>query len=192
MLVAIGSTNPVKVNSVQLAFSQVWPRQSWRFDQCDAPSGVSAQPMSDEEARAGARQRAAYSLAHLRADLAVGIEGGLQKVEEYWFNSAWIVVVDRAGTEGVSSTTSVAVPDGLMPLIEAGHELRDACEIFLGVSKTEYDGGLIGMLTDHTLDRTGVYADAVVAALARFLQPEIFARRSSPAPRQAVRSAESE
>jgi inosine/xanthosine triphosphatase len=192
MLVAVGSTNPVKVRSVQTALNQVWPQQGWQLDECDAPSGVSAQPMSDEEARVGARRRAAYSLEHLHADLAIGIEGGLQKVEEYWFNSAWIVVIDRAGTEGISSTTSVAVPDGLMPLIEAGHELRDACEIFLGVSKTEYQGGLIGMLTNHTLDRTGVYVDAVVAALARFLQPEIYARRPSPAPRQAMRSAESE
>jgi inosine/xanthosine triphosphatase len=174
MRVAIGSVNPVKIISVQSACSQLWPEEKWRFEPIAAPSGVSAQPLSDEEARTGARARAAYAQGCLDADFGVGIEGGLQKVDGYWFNLAWIVVVDRFGSEGVSSTTSVAVPDGLLPLIEAGHELRDACEILWGLSRTGYQGGLIGLLTDETLDRTGVYIDAVVAALTRFRHPEAF------------------
>ncbi|MEU4688778.1 inosine/xanthosine triphosphatase [Actinoplanes sp. NPDC023714] len=178
MRVAVGSTNPVKIASVRGACGQLWPDREWSFDAIAAPSGVSAQPLSDEEARTGARARAVYAQKHLDADYGVGIEGGLQKVEGYWFNAAWVVVVDRAGLEGMSSTTSVAVPDGLLPLIEAGHELRDACEILWGGSRTAYHGGLIGVLTDGTLDRTGVYVDAVVAALTRFRHPEIFDRRS--------------
>jgi inosine/xanthosine triphosphatase len=177
MRVAIGSMNPVKIASVRGACGQLWPDHNWIFEAVAAPSGVSPQPMSDEEARAGARTRATYAQEHWDADYGVGIEGGLQKVEGYWFNSAWVVVVDRIGTEGMSNTTSVAVPDGLLPLIDAGHELREACDLLWGVSRTEYHGGLIGVLTDETLDRTGVYLDAVVAALTRFRHPEIFDRR---------------
>lgn len=103
-----------------MAFNRVWPHHDWLFEGCDAPSGVSPQPMSDEEARTGARSRAAYALEHLGGEFGVGIEGGLQKVEGYWFNSAWIVVLDRSGVEGMSSTTSVAVPDVLMSLVQAG------------------------------------------------------------------------
>ncbi len=177
MLVAVGSDNPVKLDSVLMAFNRVWPEHGWLFEGCDAPSGVRPQPMSDEEARAGARARAAYALRHLDGQFGIGIEGGLQDVEGSWFNSAWVVVVDRSGSEGMSSTTRVAVPNVLMSLVQQGHELGDACDIYLGAQDTKYQGGLVGMMTNHVLDRSGVYADAVVAALARFLQPGIFAAR---------------
>lgn len=54
VVVAVGSTNPVKVNAVQEAFRACFP--GWMFDVrgIKAASGVSDQPMTDKETRSGA------------------------------------------------------------------------------------------------------------------------------------------
>ncbi len=176
MLVAIGSDNPVKVDSVHMAFNRVWPDHDWDFRSCEAKSGVRDQPMSNAEARKGARQRATIALSRFDAQFGVGIEGGLHLVDGRWFNSAWVVVLDQYDTEGMSGTTSVAVPEVLMDRVDGNHELGKALDGYLGAHNTKHQGGLVGFMTNHVLDRTSVYADAVVAALAVFLQPNIFAQ----------------
>jgi inosine/xanthosine triphosphatase len=56
----VGSTNPVKINAVINAASETWPEiiaQGFA-----APSGVSDQPIGDEETRLGAKNRAVAAL----------------------------------------------------------------------------------------------------------------------------------
>jgi len=184
MLVAVGSNNPVKVEAVRIAFHRVFPDGDWSLRGCDAVSGVSRQPMSDMETLAGARGRASYALRSLRdldVGFGVGIEGGLQKIDGHWFNTAWVVVVDSLGAEGIGRTTSIVVPDELMDLVQAGQELGDACDSYFGSHNSKQQGGLVGIMTNQVLDRTGVIADGVVAALARFLRPAVFAQRPARA-----------
>jgi non-canonical (house-cleaning) NTP pyrophosphatase len=76
----------------------------------------------------------------------VGLEAGLQRVNQHWFNAGWVVVVDPTGVEGVASTLRMAVPETLMRLVREGRELGQACDL--------------------AIDRTGAFADAVIAALA--------------------------
>ncbi len=56
----VGSTNPVKINAVVTAASETWP--SVIVQGRDVPSGVAAQPRSDQETRTGARNRALAAL----------------------------------------------------------------------------------------------------------------------------------
>lgn len=51
--VLVGSTNPVKLNATKQAFAQCFPDKVFEFETCEVESGVSDQPMSDEEARQG-------------------------------------------------------------------------------------------------------------------------------------------
>ena len=70
-------------------------------------SGVANQPMSDAETMEGALNRARNALraddsAHygsirnIRYILGVGLEGGVQKIGNCWFESGWIAIVDRS------------------------------------------------------------------------------------------------
>ena len=77
--VMVGSTNPIKIEAVRTAFEMVWPEQIWDVTWVSAASGVSVQPMSDEECIIGARNRARAALAHSDAAYGVGLEGGLQR-----------------------------------------------------------------------------------------------------------------
>ena len=87
LVVAVGSENPVKVNSVRNAFAANFPEASLEVVGYSVPSGVDDQPWGDEQTRQGALNRAenalgAHCLAHGGAppDYAVGLEGGV--VEE--------------------------------------------------------------------------------------------------------------
>ena len=45
----IGSQNPVKINSVQLGFTKMFPDLEFSFQGIGVDSGVSNQPLSEEE-----------------------------------------------------------------------------------------------------------------------------------------------
>src|SRR5258708_40205244 len=129
MLVAVGSKNPVKVQAVKAAFEKVFPEKKWDVVGIEVESEVSAQPMSDEESVRGARNRAQKALKKMKADFGVGIEGGLQKIEEYWFTRGWMVIVNQKGDEGVGSSVSIRVTDRMMELIHQGKELGEVNDI---------------------------------------------------------------
>ena len=87
LVVAVGSKNPVKVNSVRNAFAANFPGSDLEVVGYSVPSGVDEQPWGDVQTRQGALNRAenalgAHCLAHGGAppDYAVGLEGGV--VEE--------------------------------------------------------------------------------------------------------------
>ncbi|KKS04790.1 MAG: putative non-canonical purine NTP phosphatase [Candidatus Curtissbacteria bacterium GW2011_GWA2_41_24] len=85
MKIAVGSTNPVKIEAAKRAFGKVWPKKKLEIVGIEVPSGVSQQPMTDKEAVKGARNRAKVAIKSARADFGVGLEGGLQK---FWYG-AW-------------------------------------------------------------------------------------------------------
>jgi inosine/xanthosine triphosphatase len=171
MYVVVGSTNPVKLGAVRTGFGRVWPDRARRVEGCVAPSGVADQPMSDAEALRGARHRARHAMAAIGGDFAVGLEAGLDRLQQQWFNAGWVVVVNAAGVEGVASTLRMAVPETVMRLVHEGRELGQACDMVFGGHNLKQAGGLFGAMTDLAIDRVGTFADAVVAALSRFLKP---------------------
>ncbi len=175
MLVAIGSTNPVKIAATSAAFRAVWPHESWLFEPVATPSGVADQPMSNGESIRGARNRASRALAAADdAAYGVGIESGLTEIEGMWFSTGWIAIFDRSGREGLSSSMIRPVPLPSMALVQTGHELGDANDVVFGKTNSKQDTGLIGLLTNNILTREGVFRDAIISALARFLHPHLF------------------
>lgn len=80
--VAIGSTNPVKSSACKAGFARMFPSVKAQFDFLPAASGVSDQPMTDDETRRGACNRAMNAAREFRRrhgdwpSYAVGLEGG--------------------------------------------------------------------------------------------------------------------
>jgi inosine/xanthosine triphosphatase len=102
MKIAVGSENPTKIEAVKNAFTIVWPEESWDVTGHNVGSDISDQPMSDEESIQGAKNRARKALELTKADFGVGLEGGLQQIGEYWFDSGWIVVVNKEMRESAA------------------------------------------------------------------------------------------
>ena len=57
MRVVVGSGNPIKLQATQAAFELVFPNISIQVIPCHAESGVSDQPLGDEETYQGAWNR---------------------------------------------------------------------------------------------------------------------------------------
>ena len=173
--IAVGSKNPVKREAVLQAFYLVWPDEEWIVEPVEVSSGVSAQPMSDEESIDGARQRARAALAACpAAHYGVGLEGGLHKIGGYYFDSGWAVVVARDGGEGVGSTAKIMTPPAIARLIEQGMELGEANDSVFGAINSKQSQGHFGLMTKGVITRAAAYRDGVIVALSRFLHPHLF------------------
>jgi inosine/xanthosine triphosphatase len=173
MIIAVGSRNRTKLEAVRLAFSELWPDIACRVVGCSVDSDVRSQPMSDLEAYRGARARAGGISRDIEADFRVGLEGGLQNFEGRWFNSTWVVVIDRTGAEGVGTGIRMEVLPSVVRLILEGKELADACNEVFHIDNTKNGVGYFGLMTSNVMSRTTAFRDAVVAALAPFLHPEL-------------------
>ncbi len=174
MRVAVGSLNPVKIAAAAAGFAAVWPAESLECDGCRVASGVGDQPMSNIESIRGARTRAEQARDALDADYGVGIESGLEEIDGGWFSTGWVVIVDTHGIEGISSSLYRPAPLPSMALVRQGLELGSANDVVFGKTNSKQANGLIGLLTNDILTREGVFRDAVISALARFLHPELF------------------
>ena len=172
--VSVGSKNPVKIEAARLAFEKVFPEIKWEVAGVDVPSGVSDQPMSDAESIKGATNRAKRALKKLKTDYGVGLEGGLNQINNDWFDCGWAVIVDKKGNRGIGSTARIQTPPSMMKLIHDGLELGVVNDIIFKKTNTKHGDGHFGLMTKNAITRTSGYRDGVFMALARFIHPNLF------------------
>lgn len=173
-LAGVASFNPVKIESTDLAFQAVFPRDHFHVFGFETDSGVSKQPMSDEETKTGAHNRA-INLRQQFPDVKfwVGIEGGSQEVVEGLETFAWVVIM--SGTKvSWSRTASFILPPKVAELVHQGKELGEADDIVFGQSNSKQKNGSVGILTNDVITRTSFYYQAVVLALIPFLKKELY------------------
>jgi inosine/xanthosine triphosphatase len=189
--VAVGSTNPIKLNSSLNGMRQAMPGVELDGVGYSVSSGVSDQPMGDAETRLGAENRARSAFAaHMAAtggppSYAVGLEGGVlieaaEKTGEVGFGGnpslqcfAWIAVFDGKRM-GCARTSAFALPPAICALVAAGMELGDADDKVFGSSNAKQAGGTVGHLTRGVIDRTLYYEQAVVLAFIPFHWPDLY------------------
>ena len=169
--VIVGSKNPVKIECVRQAFTAVWPDEEWVVEGIEVDSGVSDQPMTVEESITGARNRAKQSIKFENADFGVGLEGGLEEYKGKWYDTGWIVVINNDGQEGIGSTVRMEVHSEIINIVLSGKELGNAIDQFYGGDNLKQKAGYFGMATNNLITRTSGYRDAVISALAPFINP---------------------
>jgi|SRR3989344_9021651 len=174
MKIAVGSENPIKIKAVKKAFVKVWPEGKWTVYGFAVKSGVSRQPMSDEECIKGARNRAGAALEKKEADFGVGIEAGLQKIGKDYFDCGWVVILHKNGKFGMASSARIWTPPKMMKHIFKGMELGDADDLIFQQKNSKQQIGHFGLLTNSNLTRLSIYTDAIISALAFFIHPEIY------------------
>lgn len=173
--IIVGSTNPVKVEAVRLGFAKFWPDQTWQVTGTSVSSSVRAQPMSAQESLDGAKHRAKQALlSQPQAEYAVGLEGGVEQIDNLWFDCGWCVVLNRQGEMGIATSARIQTPDSIMEHLHNGEELGDVIDSIFHRQNAKQAEGLFGLMTDRAVTRTDGYVQAVCLALSRFLHPELF------------------
>ncbi len=166
-LVAVGSTNPVKLGAVRAVLQQLAPGAG--VEGVAVASGVPDQPMGDAQTIAGATNRAHAARAALDADLGVGIEGGVVEAPTGMRTCAWAVVATREGAAHVGGSLSMPLPDAVAALIRDGVELGHAIDQLIGTTNIKHGAGAVGVLTDGLVSRQQAYEVILAYALAPLL-----------------------
>ncbi len=170
MIIAVGSTNPVKCNAVRAVLSPLYPEA--QFVQIEVPSGVAVQPWGDVEARTGAVNRARAALEHSGADLAAGLEGGVVETEFGLMTNAWCALVDRQGRTGIGGNCCTLLPETVAQDVRRGMELGAAMDRLVHRANTKHQNGAIGILTNNLETRQTAYEMILRLALAPFQNPD--------------------
>lgn len=175
LTIAVGSKNPVKIESARAGFQAMFPENIFSAEGYDVASGVSDQPMSSQETLQGATNRArALRELNPTADFFVGIEGGIETINDTLFASAWIVVIDRGGTSTLGRSGAFPLPPGVKRLVDSGVELGHANDKVFEQHNSKQQGGAVASLTGGVITRHSLYEHAMALALATFKHPELF------------------
>jgi inosine/xanthosine triphosphatase len=170
MIIVVASRNPVKIDAVKQAFSSQFPWASLKLSPVDVDSGVSEQPDSDQETRRGARNRvAAAKNAQADADFWVGMEGGIETIDDKLVAFAWMAIRGRNGEIGEARTVTLPLPPAVKELVDKGLELGEANDRVFATTNSKQRGGAFGLLTDGRYTREFIYNQTLTMALIPFV-----------------------
>ena len=178
--IVVASRNPVKIEATRQAFAKVFPDAALELIPVSVSSGVSDQPMSDEETRRGARARALNSRSvDPGADFWVGLEGGLDVFDEQLMAFAWMAVQGQSGDISEARSVTLPLPPAVKELVESGLELGDANDQVFATVNSKQGGGAYGLLTDGLYTRESVYCQTLIIALTPFVN-ELYTHTKYP------------
>ncbi|MBT7499301.1 MAG: DUF84 family protein, partial [Candidatus Pacebacteria bacterium] len=128
MQIYVGSTNPVKINSVINAASETWPEV--QVQGFKTASGIPEQPIGDLVTKQGAENRARSILEIAKKEgikkdfLGVGLEGGVFDDDEgVMWTTVWIAVIDLEGDIYHANGARFPVPEIVADRIRNNEEM---------------------------------------------------------------------
>ncbi len=174
--ILVGSKNPVKISSVETAFSKYFDKVE--VSGFDVDSKVSAQPVN-EETFEGAKNRALALLQKnmndkLNADYFVGIEGGIIETYHRWFAFGGMCIINKEGKTGFGTSPHFELPKKVVDELLKGIELGDVMDRIQNESNTKQKQGAIGFFTNGVMSRTELYVPGLITALIPFLHQDLF------------------
>ncbi|CAM5201479.1 inosine/xanthosine triphosphatase OS=Ureibacillus acetophenoni OX=614649 GN=SAMN05877842_102552 PE=4 SV=1 [Ureibacillus acetophenoni] len=167
MLVSIGTKNRAKsaaiTNILNNFFEQV------EYIQLDVPSNVSAQPLSDEETRQGAINRAINSLKQSGAELNFGLEGGVRIIDGSMYCCNWGALALKDGTVITAAGALFLLPESIANEIRSGKELGPVMDAYTNEKGIRHGKGAIGVFTENLVDRTEMFEHIVKLLIGQYL-----------------------
>ncbi len=169
---AVGSRNPAKIEAVRRALARLAP--TCALVAVDVASGVPDQPVGDHATRQGARNRARAALALTGADVAFGLEGGIEHEPPVVWLVSWVAALARDGRSGDASGLRMLLPSAVADRLAAGDELGTVIDDLFSVTASKQHTGAVGLLTEGFVSRTDAFADLVAMACAPLLRPDLY------------------
>ncbi len=171
MKVAVGTKNPAKLRAIHAALVTVFKQQHVEIIGIEVSSGVADQPMNDSESMQGAFTRANNALREVKgADLGIGLEGGLQQIDDVWFAGNIACAITKQLQVGYGISQKVSVPKEIIIEIEKGKDLSEATHAITGIADIGKKQGLLGYVTDNLITRESASEQAIIAAITSVLK----------------------
>lgn len=150
MKILIGSKNPTKIR----ACKKVFPEHE--VEGIAVPSHVSSQPMTDEETRRGAINRA-LECHKSKAHIGVGLEGGVMIVEEKLYLCNWGALITSSGKIFTASGARIELPEEFLQPLKDGEELGDLMEAYAKKADVRSKEGAVGIFTNNHINRSTMF-----------------------------------
>ena len=175
----VGTTNPAKLKAVEQVLRELAgveiPVQGF-----SVPSGVSEQPRTDFETQKGSANRAKAVLKLARSkkllkkshtNLCIGLEGGVfTRGKELWC-TVWVTLIDAMQSKNLIQVNGLRfkLPPEIASPILTGTEMGTAVGAMARNPNLKREGGMIGLVTNLTVNRTSEYANFVRLAVGLWL-----------------------
>ena len=171
--IGVGSKNPSKIRAAREAFILIYGGNI-EIRPIDVPNTI-RQPLFDNQMIQGAIYRANYALKNAKANLGVGMEGGLVRNDYGVFVKGWVAITDGSKI-GLASTVSVQLPDYIWDIVAGGivEELEDIMVKLTKIEKIGDNIGAIGYMAQNRYSRTLAFRDAILCAYGRFSREKLF------------------
>lgn len=155
MKIAVGSSNPSKVEAVRTIFNKD------ELVTLNVDSGVSEQPFSDEETIEGAVNRAKNCLNESDAEFSIGLEGGVVDTKHGMFVCNWGALVTRKNEVFIAGGARVLLPESIAKRLRAGEELGPVMDDFTQSHNIRIKEGAIGIFTNNRVTRAEMFLHIV-------------------------------
>ncbi|MGF3498706.1 MAG: inosine/xanthosine triphosphatase [Candidatus Methanosuratincola sp.] len=177
MIVAVGSSNPVKVQAVKNVLSRFFPHVEVIMK--EVSSIVPPQPLGIDETIRGAIGRAKRALElEGRAEMGVGIEAGFLQVPHSisgWMDQQFAAIADRRGIVTIGGSPSFEYPaEVVLQVLSAKSEVGKVMDAITGIEDLGRRQGAIGYFSKGALDRVRLSEIAVLMAMIPRLNEEIY------------------
>jgi len=173
LTVIVGSQNPIKINAAKTAIATMYPESDLYCRGIHAPSLVADQPMTEEETRIGAINRIAYCKKHTQADFYIAIEGGVEYFEYGPATFAYVVIATNQ-KQSIGRSSNLPLPVVVYQSLQQGEELGDVMDRLFNTNNIKQKGGAIALLTNNKVTRESDYIQALLLALAPFINQTLF------------------
>ncbi|MDQ1913431.1 inosine/xanthosine triphosphatase [Paenibacillus sp. GD4] len=165
---ALGTTNQAKRSAVVMATGAEPICKS-------VPSGVSDQPMTEQETIQGAVNRAKRVLEAVPgANIGLGLEGGLTYDDVH--TNQWYLFSVCAAWDGkqlyLGKGLYFPIPHAIGEKLKRDNlELRHVIDELSGTTGSNHQEGAYGLFTGGRITRAAIFSEAVIAALTPFQSP---------------------
>lgn len=159
MLIGIGTKNKAKVGAVESVATNYY--ENIDFIHINVASNVSEQPFSNEETRQGAINRAKNCLQESNADMAFGLEGGVQEIDGIMYCVNWGAVALQNGSVYTAQGASFMLPEEIAVQLKEGRELGPVMDTFVNKQNIRHHEGAIGIFTDGLINRKEMFEHIV-------------------------------
>ena len=166
MKILIGTYNKAKTKAVQAISSIYYPDAI--FENIAAPSLVSDQPMSQEETRQGAINRAKHLMEPSDGLFGVGLEGGVQEIEGQMYICNWGALVTPKGEIFTATGAGVPLPEEVAEQLRAGAELGPVMDVFTNKNGIRHDEGAIGVFSNGLINRSAMFEHIMLLLIGQF------------------------
>lgn len=152
-LITVGSLNETKVQAVR----SVYP-DSFNVIGRNVEVMISEQPMSDQETRQGAIERAKACSG--KDNIGIGLEGGIMVIEGTLYLCSWGALAEGSRIV-TASGARLALPDSFYASLLEGRELKDVMDSYTERSGVSHKEGAVGVFTNGLLSRTSMFSHIV-------------------------------